>query len=37
MPTELIDSSYIGKSALIQMAIISITLNKYSLRYNSLK
>ena len=35
MPTELIDSCYVGKSALIRMAPIPIKLNKYSLRYYS--
>ena len=37
MQTELIDLCYVGTSALIQMALISIKLNKYSLRYYSLK
>ena len=37
MPMELIDLYYVGKSALIRMAPISIKLNKYSLRYDSLK
>ena len=31
------DLYYVGKSALIRMALISIKLNKYSLRYYSLK
>ena len=37
MPTELIDLYYVDKSALIRMSFISIKLNKYSLRYYSLK
>ena len=37
MSTELIDLCFVGKSALIQIALISIKLNKYSLRYYSLK
>ena len=36
MLTELIDLCYVDKSALIRMALISIKLNKYSLRYYSL-
>ena len=36
MPSELIDLCYVGKSAPIRMTIISIKLNKYSLRYYSL-
>ena len=37
MSTELIDLCYVGKSALIRMAFISIELIKYSLRYYCLK
>ena len=37
LPTKLIDLCYAGESALIQMALISIKLNEYSLRYYSLK
>ena len=36
-PTELFDLCYVGKSALIRMVLISIKLNKYSLKYYSLK
>ena len=37
MPTDLIDLCDVGKGAPIQMTRISIKLNKYSLRYYSLK
>ena len=37
MPTELIDFCYVGKNALIRMALISIKLNKYLLIYYILK
>ena len=37
MPTEVIDLCYVNRSAQVRMALISIELNKYSLRYYSLK